>query len=155
MPMSAAALTSLLSRESDDAVIYLATLTHPELETVRLARNVTGVNITSRGQVFTAVPFDLQLPQDDEEAPRMRFVFPNVDRAIGQALLQVNTPISVAVEVLLDSNLDEVLLRFARFEMQNISFDSISVQGELTQLALASEPFGIRVTPNRFPALFR
>jgi hypothetical protein len=154
--ISSAALAALLTREDDDPLILLLTITHPQIDTIWLARNVVGKNITSRGTTFTAAPIAVQLATDTDDQPTMRITIPNVDRAIGLALLASSGPLTVAVEAVLASNPDDVIRRYARFELVDLQFDALAVSGELRQARLTSEPYpNVRVTPNKFPAFFR
>lgn len=155
MPISSAALQELLKVESSDPVLLLATLHHPMLNTLYFVRNQHGKDITSRGQTFTAIPFQVILPNDNDEVPAVEFAFPNVDRTIGWNLLNVNTPINVILEAVLNSNPDDILRRYPWLEMRNVTFDQMTVRGELTHMRFTSEPYpNIRVNPNRFPVFF-
>lgn len=81
----------------------------------------------------------------------------NVDRAIGQALLQVSgDPLKCIVEPVLASDPDVPIRRYARFELVDVTFDALVVTGQLRQMRIANEPYpNRRVVPATFPGLFR
>ena len=156
MPLSTAAIRSLISRESGDAIIILLTLTHPTIEILRVARNIVGQDIVSRGETYKAFPFDVTLPSDDEDVPRVTLRIANVDRRISFALMELTSPPLVAFEIIEASQPDIVLRRYARFELQNITWDAMEVQGDLAQASLVTEPWpNIRCLPSNMPAMFR
>src|SRR5438105_12254339 len=102
MALSTLAIRSLLSREGRVPVILLLTITHPDLaQPIRLARNTVGDNIVSNGSTFTASPFGLEPPSDDEKAPIAKLIAINVDRAIGEALESIVTPAECMLQVVM------------------------------------------------------
>lgn len=154
MPISSAALERLLTRWDGDELLYLMTVTHPRLETIRLARN--NVDVISRGETYRAAPFDLRLATDNEELPTLSVTIPNVDRAIGRSLMQIDTGMEVAIEAVFGSNPDDVFKRYARLELYDVTFDPILVQGTISHRRITHEPFpNRRVIPNKFFAYYR
>ncbi len=66
--LSAAALAALYAEESGETLIILLTLTHPTWPTpIRVTSD--SVDTSSRGLTFTAFPFDITLPNDDDQQP--------------------------------------------------------------------------------------
>lgn len=148
---AAAWLTAL---ESGDAAIALATVTHPQLGTIRLARNTA--DVTSRGETFQAAYFDLDVVTDTDSPARARFSVPNVDRAMGFALMKLSGPAEVVLEVISSAYPDEPYYRAARLELRNVDIGAIEITGELLGRDFSQEPFGtVVMTPVRASGLFK
>ncbi len=144
----------LQARESADAALCLLTIYHPMMETFRFVRNTE--NITSRGDVYTACPFDLDILNDNDQPPRATLTFPNVDRAIGIKLSEIVGPPQITIEVVSSAHLDEPIMRAARLRLQNVNIDPLVLSGDLLRIDGGTEVCGtIRMTPARAPALFR
>lgn len=153
-PVSNGYIASLLRRYSCDPLIFLITLTHPKLDTIRLARN--NEPVTSRGQVFSPAPFDIKLADETDELSNLSLTIPNVDRRIGRAMLEIETGMEAAIEAVFASNPDDVFKRYARLELHDVSFDPILLQGTLSHRRITHEPFpNRRVIPNKFFAYYR
>jgi hypothetical protein len=157
MPLTDAQIVNLLQRNSADPILYLVTITHPQLDTVRLVRNVTGKNCISRGTEFTAAYVFSQLATDNEDLPVMSISIPNVDRSIGNALRMVRgAPPKVAIEVAFDSDCDHPFRRYAHFEMTNVRYDPMVLTAECRQMRIDAEPYPKhRVIPSNFFGIYR
>lgn len=154
MPLPTFAQAWLQARESADAGLCMLTIYHPMMETYRFVRNTE--NITSRGDVYTACPFGLDILNDNDQPPRATLTFPNVDRSIGIKLSELVGPPQVTIEVISSAHLDEPIMRAARLRLQNVSIDPLVLSGDLLRVDDSSEVCGtIRITPARAPALFR
>lgn len=158
--MDSATIKQFFRLEIDDAVLLLVTITHPTIEPVRVVNNSPAEDgsgdIVSRGETYQAFPFMPELPNNVDEQPRARITIANVDRRISESLEHLDSSPLIAFEIVTASNPDNVLLRFPRFELVNVTWDAVQVQGDLTQASYASEPYGyIRAIPSLFPALFR
>lgn len=144
----------LQARESADAGLCLLTVYHPMMETYRFVRNTE--DITSRGDVYTACPFDLDILNDNDQPPRATLTFQNVDRAIGIQLAQLVGPPQVTIEVISSAHLDDPIMLAARLKLKNVNVDPLVLSGDLLRVDDSSEVCGTkRVVPAQFPALFR
>lgn len=157
MALSTAAIRALTRRESEIPVIILLTVTHPDLASpIRLARNTIGDDIVSNGNIFTAAPFELEWPSDDEEAPTAKLTAINVDRAIGEALESIVTPADCTIQVVLATSPNTIERQGVKFQLRNAQWDGGIMTADLGQAYFASEPWPkYRVTPAAFPSLFR
>lgn len=154
MPLPTFAQAWLQARESADAALCLLTVYHPMMETYRFVRNTE--DITSRGDVYTACPFDLDILNDNDQPPRATLTFPNVDRAIGIKLAQLVGPPQITIEVISSAVPNEPITRAARLKLQNVTIDPLTLAGDLLRTDDGTETCGtIRCTPARMPALFR
>lgn len=158
--MDAATIKKFFRLEIDDTVLLLLTVSHPTIETLRAVNNDPrpdgSGDIVSRGETYLAFPFMPELPSNTDEQPKATITIANVDRRISESLMNLDSSPFITFEVIAASNPDNVLLRFPRFELVNVTWDAVQVQGDLTQASFASEPYGyIRVIPSLFPALYR
>ena len=154
------------AQETDVAVIVLITLSSPELtEEIRLCNvpvekfvdlgdNVYGV--TSNKKRFIFLPFDIELPQDDNKgAVTAKLKIDNVNREIVKYARQAKKPVNVSIQCVLSNNLDYVEFEYNDFKLANVSFDGFTVEGDLSIDYLGLEPFPCgRFTPSGFPGLF-
>lgn len=148
-------LLDLFKRESENPAIILATLTNPGMETIRVARDMPGEDLTSRGELYTALPFEITLPADNEDDPSVEVSFVNIDRRITENLPNVNGTIEAAFEVVMKNDPDRPIRRYARFKLRNPEWDAIFVTGQLSQVDQGNEPWpNISVTPQIAPALY-
>lgn len=154
------------SQDTDVAVIVLLTLSTPDLpDDIRvcnvpvekfddLGENVYGV--TSNGQRYLFLPFDIELPQDDKTgAVSAKLTIDNVNRQIVQYARETRKPLNVGIQVVLSNNLNYVELEYNDFKLSNVNYNGFNVEGDLTVDYLGLEPFPCgRFTPSGFPGLF-
>ena len=154
------------SQDTDVAVIVLLTLSTPDLpDDIRvcnvpvekfddLGENVYGV--TSNGQRYLFLPFDIELPQDDKTgAVSAKLTIDNVNRQIVQYARETRKALNVGIQVVLSNNLDYVELEYNDFKLSNVNYNGFNVEGDLTVDYLGLEPFPCgRFTPSGFPGLF-
>lgn len=156
MPITGSQQIELMKRESSVAIITLATISHPTQNTEFVCDRPPGQDVVSRGTTFTATWLHIDLGTDSEEAPRLEFQIPNIDREIGRALQRVQgEPYRVTVECVLENDLDNPFVIFPLFDLVDANGDSVLVTGELRQVRLQAEPWGRRVVPRFHYALFR
>lgn len=88
MTLSQAALQAVLAESTSEAFLYCLTLTHPELDTLRLVND--RVDLVRTEGTFMAFPFQvLDPPQDGNEPPRGRIRIDNVDQRVILALRSI------------------------------------------------------------------
>lgn len=139
-----------------DLPLILLTLDHDDLvEPLRVVNNKS--DITSNGEVYTAFPFEIELPSDLEDAPpNARLRIDNVSREIGQTIRSISTPPSLTVQVVRGDAPDTVELEFSGMVLRNVRYDALTVQGDLEFEDLTREPFpAITFSPADFPGLLR
>lgn len=148
-------LRAALARETGEAAVVLVTITHASLTApIRVAGY--DVDVTSRGETFVAMPFSISLPTDTEDAaPRAKVGLDNVSREIVIAVRNATgAPPSVTLEVVLASTPDVVEASFPGFALRSVTYNALTVEGELTLEGLATEPFPKdRFTPGNFPGV--
>lgn len=155
--LSSTALAALLAQQTNKVFLTLLDISHSEFaSTFHFVDNP--VSITSNSTTYEPFPFTLTLPEDTaERAPVARLVVGNVTREIMDEVRSVNgnERIRVDFHVIMTDEPDTYIATFSNYELHNIVFDALTVQGELILGDFLSEPFPPdRFTPNLFSALF-
>lgn len=146
---------ALYAAGTGEAFLILLTFSHADLpEPVRVSSDAADTD--SRGMTFTAYPFDLSLPDDeDNRSPRARLAIDNVDRQIVRTIRELKTSPTVTIEIVRAADPDTVEAVFSDFRFINIMYDSRVVEGDLTVEDFTAEPFpAATFGPNIFPGLF-
>lgn len=146
---------NILTAYSTDPVVVLLEISHPDLsETIRVTNN--GEALTSNGDIYQQFPFEIELPGDTEDEPVAKLRIAKVDRTIGDAVDTITTPATVSIAVVLASDPDTLQLNWLHFELRNITFPALEVNGDLVIRTYATEPFpNIRVRESNFPNLYK
>ena len=152
--LSSTALRSAYAQETGEVWLVLCTITHPSLsEPLRFVNDMQ--SLTSRGNVYIAFPFEIELPTEDEEsAGEARLVLDNVDRAIVRAIREMVGPPEGTLEVVLASSPDTVEAEFPGMILRDTQYDALKVEGVLRFEDITAEPISLEMTPQRFPGLF-
>lgn len=152
--LSNTALASMHAQETGEIWLVLVTIQAAGLATpIRVVNN--NENVTSRGNIYQAFPFDIILPgQDPDGTPRAILRFDNVDRTAIAAIRGVDSAPTVTLEVILASAPDTVEISFGGMSLRNVSYSATAIEGELQVEPLLGEPITLNMTPSRFPGLF-
>lgn len=153
--LSSLAKQALFAQETGEVFLALLTISHPELlQPLRFVNNTQA--IVSRGQNYTAWPFEIVLPGDQEaKPPVMTLKIDNVDREIVKTIRALTTPPTITLEIILASQPDTVEASFTGFTLRNTNYDALVVEGELRLEETISEPFPAGTfNPNTTPGLF-
>lgn len=155
MTVSDIARRSMFAEETSDGLLALLTIDHADLSTpIRVVHNK--VDIVSRGNTFTAFPFDLILPTSSSDSPpKAQLTIDNVSREIGQAIRTVSSAPTVLIEVVRINDFDAVELSFPTLKMRNVRFDVSKVTGDIVSEDLQFEPYPVfTFSPAHFPGIF-
>jgi len=153
--LSAIARRAVTAQETGEVFLLLLTITHASMAApIRVVNDL--VNHTSNGDLYTAFPFQIQLPDEHEEQPpRMRLSIDNVDRTIVASLRRLTSPPTVQLDVCLASQPDVIEASFPGFLLQSVGYDHVVVEGDLTLDDIITEPFPEgSFTPQHFAGLF-
>lgn len=151
--LSGNALASIHAVNTAEVWLVLLTISGSGMTTIRVVNNTA--DITSRGQVYQAFPFEIILPTEDgDNVPRASLRIDNVDRQIVEAVRQIQTPPQVTIEVIMASAPDTPEVSFANLVLRNVTYDAGYVQGELAYESIFTEAVTYTMTPSRFPGLF-
>jgi len=164
--LSPACLRAMLAPETDDDIITLLTFTGGGITTpVRIADSYTGrlsetaddvvYGLTSRGNQYIFLPFELTLPNDDDSDPGCQLTMHDVTRSLMPTLRTLTGPPSVTIELVLASSPGTVEASFTGFQLGAVSYTDSTITGQLVVASLAHEPFPCHTfTPSYFPGLF-
>ena len=155
MTLSAEARGMMFAEETGDGLLVLLTIDHAELAVpIRVVNNQ--VDVTSRGDLFTAFPFELTLPTNEpDRPPQAQLVIDNVSREIGQAIRTVTSSPTVLIEAVRINDFDALELAFPAMNLRNVRFDVAKVTGDLMSEDLQLEPYpAYTFSPAHFPGLF-
>ena len=155
MTLSDTARGVMFAQETDDGLLALLTISHVDLAVpIRVVHNQ--VDVVSRGNTFTAFPFNLVLPTSEPDSPpKAQLTIDNVSREIGQAIRTISSAATVLIEVVRIKALDTLELSFPTLKLQNVRFDVAKVTGDLVSEDLQLEPYPAHTfSPAEFPGLF-
>lgn len=164
---SSSALRALYAEEAGDYPILLITISDPSLTTpVRVSSDPTQrveetdqdiiYGTVSRGETYFFLPFNIKLPTDEaDSAPKASLSIDNVSRELIPVIRSLTNPPEVTLELVMASDPDTVEAEFPQFILSSISYDSLTISGDLTVDMLVSEPFPAgKFNPSQFPGLF-
>lgn len=151
---SAAAVRELFAQNSGEVFLPLLTLSHPSMTTIRCVNN--NESITSRGDVFAAFPFQLDLPTDAAETlPTAKLTISNIDRSLLDEIRTLSGAISVMLEVVTASTPNTVECGPFNFDIVAAEYDLQAITATLAYEPILNEPFPAdNFDLQRFPGLF-
>jgi len=139
-PISDTLKQEAFSQESNLPLVLLE-ISHADLaESIRVVNDK--IDITSDGDLYTAYPFEIILPDSREDAPpRAQIRIDNVSREISQAIRSISTPPSVAIKIVRRETPDIIEMEFSGMKLVNVPYDVLSVSGYLEFEDLTREPY--------------
>ena len=153
MAISDTLKTEAWAVESDLPLVILK-IDHADLSApIRVVNNK--VDITSGGDVYSAFPFEIRLPDSLEDAPpRARLRIDNISREIGQAIRDMTSAADVTIEVVRQDAPDTIEVSWPVMRLTNVRFDFLSVEGDLEFEDLSREPYPfLSFSPAEFPGV--
>jgi len=130
-PISALFHEALLAQHSDQALLTLIEITHPNLETtIRLVNDTKSV--VSGGETYLPYFFALVFPEEENgRIKEVSLVMDNVDRQITLAVRSIDSPPNVSVKFVLSDTPDIVEVSLPDMVLRNVSYDASTISGEL------------------------
>lgn len=154
--LTPAALREALAQHSGEGFIYLLTISHPDIATLRVALN--NEDVTSRGEIYMAGVFRPQLATNNgEELPTAEVAIDNVDRRIAPAVVSLagRTKPFVTLDVVTLSDPNTVEIGPLNFRLTRSTISLLKVVGSLQYENVLSESFPSgEFTPAAFRGLF-
>lgn len=153
--LPAAARTSLEAPSSADAFLVLAAILDSD-RTVLLRVAANNEAIISRGMTFTAYPFGLALPnEDDQQQPVATVTIDNVDPAILLTLRGLDEPPQMLLEVVRAADPDAVLMATPLMTLRGLDITPAAITGKLSpDNSYFLEYPAASYTPQAWPGLF-
>ncbi len=146
------------AQETGEALLAMITITHASIigGPLRFVQDLQPM--TSRGNVYTAFPFEIRLPADtDEGVAKVLLTIDNVDRSIAAAIrgMSPKIPPTVTVDLVVASQPDIVEISIQDLTLRNVSGDALSIEGELRMDEEDLTPFPEgSFTPRDFSGMF-
>ena len=152
------------AQQTGEVFIMLVTLSSPGLiDDIRVCSDpfellpTAGVRgVVSRGDEYVFLPFEITLPtEDDSGIARAKLTIDNVTRQVVQAVRSSAGRIGITIEIVLASDPDTVEVSMNDFILDGITYDALTVTGEISLEYYDLEPFpSSRFTPSYFPGIF-
>lgn len=163
-------LRELNRQESAELLLVFLDITHPELsDVVRVVSDPRDFMLD--GNLYIGFRFDIRLLTDNESAPFAQLTIQNVDKRIPTALLDVNQPSRINIDVIAGSefNLDESpctesngsgtaerVYRAPQLYLTEVEADAMQITARIVSWDYTQELWpGMMATKDRFPGLFR
>src|SRR5581483_2350961 len=91
---------SIEASASSEIFVIFATITHPALEdAIRVNSDAPGVDYLYQGNTYFGFGFSISLLTDDEQPPQAKIAIANVEKAIGAAVLLLDTAPRLKLEL--------------------------------------------------------
>lgn len=138
---------------TDEAFLWLLTITSPT-ETLRVVNNME--DVVSRGQTYTAYPFNISLPvEDGSKALSLTLTIDNVDQLLIESIRGFLEPPTMKLELVLSSDFDTVEKKIDFLRLSNVEYDQLQIRGQLKPNNVLGNSFpATSYDPAQFPALF-
>lgn len=147
----------LLAASSGTAAVLLLRITHPSIAGGVIRVTSAGRDVISRGDLYQQFPFDITFPrQSDDAPPTVKLSICGVDRSVIVAVRSLTgARAKVALELVHSSDLDTVEIGPLEFDLLDVTYDALIVEGTLGYEDLLNEPypkdiFGPTTTPGLF-----
>lgn len=154
--LSTALKAAITAQETGEALLPLLTISHPDLAVpLRLVRNQ--VDVTSRGETYTAFAFDVTLPDDvDDHPPRASLVIDNISLELVDLMRSLREPPEMLLELVFAGTPDTVEASWQAFLLDQPSWDAKTIEASLVleETLLEEVPFHA-FTPGFFPGVFK
>lgn len=163
-------LRELNRQESAELLLVFMTITHPTLtDVIRVVSDPRSFVLD--GETHVGFRFDIRLLTDNEAAPFAQLTIQNVDKRIPTALLNVNQPARVHIQVIAGSEFDlnaepcgelggpgsaQRIHDSPMLYMTEVEADAIQITARIVSWDYTQELWpGMMATKDRFPGLFR
>lgn len=155
MPPDINSTTAMLAEESVDIHVVLATISHPDL-TVPIRVANFDQNITSNGNLFIALPFDVVFANSQDGSPPTASIkIDNVSRTISEQIKGLTDQPKIRIEVVRFADPDTIQHNTPLMRLTTVPITRTTVTGDLSLDNLTQEPLPARtMTPALFPGLF-
>lgn len=153
--VSVAALQGALAQETGEVYLVILEVDHPSFgDPLRFVNN--DADITSGGDVYSAFPFEIRLPDDREDKePTASLKITNVSRELIDEIRSIAEPPSMVVSVILESSPNTIEWGPLDLEARGVTYDADNIVFNLAYSAFTREPFPYQTFDSvKFPGLF-
>ena len=169
--LSQSAIRAMFASETPEALILLITITNPAdpANPIRLADGYTNriaslttdtdvvYGVTSNSKDYIFLPMQLALPGEQEAgAGQCSLILNFVTREAIEIIREhLTSPVSVQIDLVLQSSPDRIETSFSGFKITNVTYNADQITFDLNMVSLSREPFPcFTFTPANFPGLF-
>ena len=142
-------------QETDQVFLVLLTIAHADISpSITVVNN--NADIVSNGTTFTALPFDITLPDNKENSPtRATLSIDNVSREIATHIRNITTAPTITIQVIRAADPDTIEIEFVPLTLRNVSWNFTTISGELVGENMETEPYPAgQFSPAFFPGMF-
>lgn len=156
MTLDTAGKRNVLNPRNPDPRLILISLAHPDFaETSYFVQNFEDV-VGPGGQVYTALPFELELPTDDDGVPRGSIRIANITRALWNLIDQITSPPVLTLTFVLASAPSVIQRTYTYLEVRRVIGTFLAIEAEFSHENYGAEPYPARrLTPSVFTWLNR
>lgn len=154
MPLTPAIVPQVQATSSEIIFVELLTFSMPGRDPLRVCNN--SVDVVSRGETFTAFPFQIVLPNDDsEKLPTVSLRISNVSGEIMDFIRSLPQAPILLLEIVTNADFDVVEKSVGFLKMDVISYNALDISGSLTVENILQRRFPAGdYSPVEFPAIF-
>lgn len=141
---------NVLNPNNPDPRLILIEISHESFEDTYYYTN-NFEDVIHLGQVYTAQPFEIDLPTDDDGVPRGSVRVSNITREVWDKIGDLDTPAQFAIVFIIASAPDVVQRRFSSLDLRRASVSLLSLEVDFSH-----ENYGAELYPSRrlTPAVF-
>lgn len=155
---SALATVSQNAQNTSEVWLILLRIWHANITpggVLRFVNDIADLTGGSDNQLYTAFPFQLDLPGEDDAQPATaKLKIDNVDLRIVQAIRGLPSAPTCDFEIILASQPTTVEIAMNGLTLRAVDYDRLEVSGTVTFEEIFTEPLSIDMTPSRFPGMF-
>jgi len=147
---------AVYAKETDEVFIILLKIEHDELDAPIQLSSDSVNTIRSGEDPYLAFPFDLSLPIDSpDKMPEATITIDNISREMVSEIRSISTAPTCTIMVVRASDPDTIEALWSSFEIKDIKYNSLVIQGTLSLENFLQEPYPADVFgPADFPGLF-
>ena len=150
---STASINALMAQNTDEAFHLLITI-KSNTGTVLERFTSDAVDTVVGADTFTPYPFDLHLPKNvDGQISTTTLSLDNVSRDVIESLRSTDRALQVDMKVVLASDTSDTMVEFTDYELRQVSYDPMTISGQLTLENFLAEPVGRIMSGNLYPGL--
>lgn len=144
---------AIYQTSTNEAFLWLLTITSAN-ETLRVVNNME--DVVSRGNTFTAYPFNISLPvEDGAKELALTLTIDNVDQMLVEAIRGFLEPPMMTLELVLSSDFNTVEKKIDFLRLANVEYDALQIRGSLKPINVLGNSFpASNYDPAQFPSLF-
>ena len=153
--LSAAGVAATFAESTGEVPLYLIQFDHTDLTSpIRMVNNKE--DIVSNGNIYTAFPFDIILPeQTPDRASTTTVRLCNVDRQVSTLLDGLSSRPTLTVSMVLASSPDTIELGPAEYEVIDYVYGSTTIEATLSYENVNEELIPAHtINPADFPGAF-